>query len=141
TFFERYLPLERNLSPNTVLSYRDAMLLFLHYAAETLGQDPDRLEIAQLDAGLVRGFLEWLRRRDAARREQPTSALPPSRRSSSTSRRSHPNTSSGVGRSATFPTSASPTPSRAISSRPKWRRSSAPPSKHASPCATAPSWP
>jgi site-specific recombinase XerD len=62
TFFERYLPLERNLSPNTVLSYRDAMLLFLHYAGETLGQDPDRLEIAQLDAGLVRGFLEWLRR-------------------------------------------------------------------------------
>ena len=61
-FFERYLPVERNLSPNTVLSYRDGMLLFLHYAAETIGQDPDRLELKQLDARLVRGFLEWLRR-------------------------------------------------------------------------------
>jgi site-specific recombinase XerD len=62
TFFERHMPVERNLSPNTILSYRDAMLLFLHYAGEALGQDLDRLEVAQIDAPLVRGFLEWLRR-------------------------------------------------------------------------------
>lgn len=61
-FFERHLPFERNMSPNTVLSYRDGMLLFLRYAGETLKQDIDRIELDQIDAPLIRGFLDWLRR-------------------------------------------------------------------------------
>jgi site-specific recombinase XerD len=35
-FFEQHLPVDRNASPNTVLSYRDTMLLFLQYVANSV---------------------------------------------------------------------------------------------------------
>lgn len=60
TFLERYLPIDRNLSPNTILSYRDGLLLFIHFAARALGKDADRIRIEQIDVSLVRRYLEWL---------------------------------------------------------------------------------
>ncbi|MCW8139566.1 MAG: site-specific integrase [Planctomycetota bacterium] len=61
-FLEHYLPVERNSSPNTVLSYRDGMVLFLRYAAQQRKRSPDALVMEDVDAALVRGWLEWLAR-------------------------------------------------------------------------------
>lgn len=61
-FLEHYLPVERNSSPNTVLSYRDGMILFLRYAAQQRKRSPDALVMEDVDAALVRGWLEWLAR-------------------------------------------------------------------------------
>jgi len=59
-FFEKHLTVERNASPNTVLAYRDSLKLFLRHAAEQSGCSADKLEIAALDAGVVRSFLNAL---------------------------------------------------------------------------------
>lgn len=59
-FLEHHLPIERNLSPNTVLSYRDGMVLFLRYAAHRRRRSADELLLEDTDAAMVRGFLEWL---------------------------------------------------------------------------------
>jgi integrase/recombinase XerD len=69
TFFEQHLPVERNLSPNTVLSYRDTMLMFLGYVGRAARRRPDELDFEHVDAAAVRGFLDWLRdgRRCASR--------------------------------------------------------------------------
>jgi integrase/recombinase XerD len=61
-FFEKHLTMERNVSPNTVLSYRDALKLFLGHAAERMGCDVDQLDHAILDVELVRCFLDWLKK-------------------------------------------------------------------------------
>jgi len=39
-FFVDYLRNQRAISPNTIASYRDAMLLFLDFAHERLGKAP-----------------------------------------------------------------------------------------------------
>jgi site-specific recombinase XerD len=51
---------ERNASPHTIASYRDTIRLLLTYASGTLGVEPSRLELGQLDARLVGAFLEHL---------------------------------------------------------------------------------
>ena len=51
-FFERHLVGERNLSPNTVLSYRDGLSLFLRFAARSVGRDPDTLTFEDMNAGV-----------------------------------------------------------------------------------------
>lgn len=61
-FFERHVPIERGLSPNTLLSYRDAMVLFLGHAARRRKCSPDELQLDHLDAATVCSFLEWLER-------------------------------------------------------------------------------
>ncbi|MDR1635493.1 MAG: site-specific integrase [Bifidobacteriaceae bacterium] len=59
-----HLPDVKGSSPNTVAAYRDAFVLFLRYAAQALNKTPDQVEVADLSAESVTGFLEWL----AARR-------------------------------------------------------------------------
>lgn len=60
-FFEKYLTLQRNASTNTVLAYRDALKLFLRYAAQQMGCTVDQLDHAILDVDTVRSFLGWLK--------------------------------------------------------------------------------
>ena len=78
-FFCRYLPLERNLSPNTVLSYRDALKLYLHFLCSAEGKSPETLTCCEvLDAQRVRAFLKWLaekRGNKASTRNQRLAAL------------------------------------------------------------------
>jgi integrase/recombinase XerD len=62
-FFVQHLTIERNASGNTVASYRDAIKLFLQYAAEMKGGSPDQLDHKVLAVECVRGFLEWLQRK------------------------------------------------------------------------------
>ena len=62
-FFTDYLLAQRAMSPNTVASYRDAMLLFLDFAHERLGKMPTELRLADLEPDLILAFLQDLERR------------------------------------------------------------------------------
>jgi site-specific recombinase XerD len=57
-FFSDYLPVQRNLSPNTIASYRDAFTQILRYCQERHGIAPERLRLDQLDAPMLLGFLK-----------------------------------------------------------------------------------
>jgi site-specific recombinase XerD len=59
-FFTDRLIGQRHASPHTIAAYRDTLRLLLDYAAKRLGQEPCRLDIAQLDAPLVAAFLDHL---------------------------------------------------------------------------------
>ena len=51
---------QRNASPHTVASYRDAFCLLLRFAQERTGKAPSKLDLADLDAPLIGAFLEHL---------------------------------------------------------------------------------
>lgn len=55
-----YLPGQRNVSPNTISSYRDTFKLFLSYCKQGKGLTIERLGLSQMDETLVLGFLKWL---------------------------------------------------------------------------------
>jgi site-specific recombinase XerD len=59
-FFTEYLPMQRNVSPHTVRSYRDVMTLLLRFCRDRKGLTIERLRIEELSAGLVIEFLDSL---------------------------------------------------------------------------------
>jgi site-specific recombinase XerD len=59
-FFQQRLTLERNASVNTCDSYAYAFKMLLDYASKRLRTAPSRLELEQIDAPLVVGFLNHL---------------------------------------------------------------------------------
>jgi integrase/recombinase XerD len=59
-FFTERLIRQRHASAHTVAAYRDTMRLLLGYAAEHTGRAPSALDIADLDAPLIAGFLDHL---------------------------------------------------------------------------------
>ncbi len=59
-FLLEELVADRNLSPNTQKSYRDAIRLLFGFVAERHSTDPTRVTVEQVDATLVRGFLVHL---------------------------------------------------------------------------------
>lgn len=59
-FFQDYLPAQRGLSPHTIRSYRDALLLFLQFASRDTKRPVAQLEIIDLTAERVIGFLNFL---------------------------------------------------------------------------------
>lgn len=59
-FFEKHLAIERNASRNTILAYRDALRLFLSYAAQRFECTVDQLDHQILEVEVVRSFLGWL---------------------------------------------------------------------------------
>ncbi|MDN5930099.1 MAG: site-specific integrase [Pseudonocardia sp.] len=61
-FFTDRLIRQRHASAHTVAAYRDTMRLLLGYAATRTGRPPSRLDLADLDAGLIAGFLDHLER-------------------------------------------------------------------------------
>jgi len=64
-FFTRRL-IQRRVSPHTIASYRDCFRLLLGYAQQTTGKQPAQLDIADLDAELIAGFLDHLEHDRAA---------------------------------------------------------------------------
>lgn len=60
SFFKKYLPGQKNLSPNTIRAYADAFKLLLIYCEEEKGIKSDRLKLENIDRELVSGFLDWL---------------------------------------------------------------------------------
>jgi len=59
-FFSGYLPGVRNLSSNTILSYRDAFRLLLTYCRDCENIPTEKLRIAAVDDKLLIRFLDWL---------------------------------------------------------------------------------
>ena len=59
-FFTDYLLTQRALSPHTVASYRDAMLLFLDFAHQHLGKAPSAVRLTDLEPALILAFLNDL---------------------------------------------------------------------------------
>ncbi len=62
SFFDDYLRARRNVSPHTVLAYRDAVKLFLNYAAQHHRIRVQTLGLRHLDVQTVLGFLDYLER-------------------------------------------------------------------------------
>lgn len=59
-FLTVYLPSQRNLSTNTISSYRDTFKLFLSYCSETLNISPNNIVIANITKTVVDDFIFWL---------------------------------------------------------------------------------
>jgi len=59
-FFSEYLPGVKNLSSNTILSYRDAFRLLLTYCRDCENIPTEKLRIASFDDKLLLRFLGWL---------------------------------------------------------------------------------
>jgi integrase/recombinase XerD len=59
-FFTDRLIRQRHASGHTIAAYRDTLRLLLGYAAERTGAAPSRLDLADLDAPLIAGFLDYL---------------------------------------------------------------------------------
>ena len=59
-FFGEYLVTERNLSPNTRASYRDAFVLLLQFISAKLKKPVDRLHVRDISSQCVRDFLKYL---------------------------------------------------------------------------------
>jgi site-specific recombinase XerD len=59
-FFSKYLIEVRNLSENTILSYRDTFRLLLMYCHDQENLAPEKLVIASFNDKLILRFLDWL---------------------------------------------------------------------------------
>ncbi len=59
-FFTEYLVKQRAVSPRTIASYRDAMMLFLDFAHERLSKSPISLALSDFDPDLILAFLDHL---------------------------------------------------------------------------------
>lgn len=59
-FLSRYLPGQRNLSSNTITSYRDAFKLFLLFCETDKKMKADKICISDLTPELLSEFLDWL---------------------------------------------------------------------------------
>ena len=62
-FFTTRLTSQYGASPHTVAAYRDTWRLLLGYAAQLTGTAPAQLDLSQLDADLINGFLTDLETR------------------------------------------------------------------------------
>lgn len=68
-FFTEYLVAQRAVSPRTLACYRDALMLFLDFAAGKLGKAPTAMRLADIQPDLILAFLDHLehRRKNAVR--------------------------------------------------------------------------
>jgi site-specific recombinase XerD len=64
-FFTERLINQRRASTNTVAAYRDAWRLLLRYAQDRTGKQPCQLDLVDLDAPFIAGFLDHLEQQRA----------------------------------------------------------------------------
>lgn len=60
TFLTTWQKTQRNASPNTIHSYRDAFKLLLKYCSEERKTPPEKITMATLSEEVIKGFLIWL---------------------------------------------------------------------------------
>ncbi len=60
-FFTEYLPIQRNLSSNTISSYRDTFRLLLMFYDTEKHIKPNRLDLDMVDRNNIEEFLQWLK--------------------------------------------------------------------------------
>src|SRR5271166_493141 len=63
SFFRSRLTKQRNASPSTVASYRDALRMLILFVAERTGRKPSALGVADFDRDLVLAFLDELEKK------------------------------------------------------------------------------
>ncbi len=59
-FFTNYLVAQRAMSPHTVASYRDTLMLFLDFAHTRVGKIPTELSLTDIEPNLILAFLDYL---------------------------------------------------------------------------------
>jgi len=59
-FFTERLIAQRHASPNTIAAYRDTFRLLLRFTHDTAGKKPCEVDLTDLDAALIGGFLTHL---------------------------------------------------------------------------------
>ena len=77
-FLSVYLPSQKNVSKNTIQSYRDTFKLLIKYCQETKNIQAERITLDILSSELITGFLEWLekvRKCSISTRNQRLSAI------------------------------------------------------------------
>ena len=77
-FLTSHLAAERDLSPQTIASYRDAIRLLLTWFRDVQATPPEKLRLADIDRARVLAFLDWLqaeRGNSAATRNQRLAAI------------------------------------------------------------------
>jgi site-specific recombinase XerD len=57
-YFSHYLPVQKGLSINTILAYRDAVKLLLCYVADTMKMAVDQLAVSDITESMVLNFLD-----------------------------------------------------------------------------------
>jgi site-specific recombinase XerD len=77
-FLSKYLPGQRNLSVNTIASYRDTFKLFLVFCDDAKGLKPEKVTFNSVTQKTITDFLEWIERKrkcSIATRNQRLSAI------------------------------------------------------------------
>lgn len=59
-FFTEYLVTQRALSPRTISSYRDSLMLFLDFAQQRIGKEPAAMLLSEIEPDLILAFLDHL---------------------------------------------------------------------------------
>ena len=59
-YLTHYLPVQRNLSSNTILSYRDTFKLLLIFCRDVKKYNIARMTLSNLDKKCIEEFLLWL---------------------------------------------------------------------------------
>ncbi len=59
-FFQEYLPAQRGVSVNTIRSYRDSILLMLHFFSNDTGRKIEKLKLADFTSARIEQFLNYL---------------------------------------------------------------------------------
>lgn len=59
-FLSEYLPHERNMSPNTLASYRDTFVQYINYMKDVKGLKIEKLTLDSLTCQCVLDFLAWI---------------------------------------------------------------------------------
>ena len=59
-FFTEHLSSHKQVSPRTILAYRDAFRLLLHFLKKSTGKQPSQLCVQDLDAPAILAFLQSL---------------------------------------------------------------------------------
>jgi len=59
-FLSKHLPGTAGLSPNTIMSYRDAFSLFLDFCSKSKKIKPEKFSLNDLNRKLVEEYLDWL---------------------------------------------------------------------------------
>jgi site-specific recombinase XerD len=59
-YFTKHLSATRNLSPNTIMSYRDTFCLLLNFLSEKMKLKPEKVKLSSISDKTICDFLEWL---------------------------------------------------------------------------------
>ena len=62
-FLSKYLPGQRNLSTNTIASYRDTFKLLLIFCDDTKGLKPEKVTLNSVTREIITEFLEWIEKK------------------------------------------------------------------------------